>query len=108
MIAVHSRVSFWLQSANRENLLFTICHLSSPRKRSGRDVLNTRPMFARTLYVALVFLVLHSLSVADEANAFTPPTVERPLKVKVVIVTMFEVGADAGDVPGEFQFWVER
>ncbi len=28
--------------------------------------------------------------------------------VKVVVVTMFERGADTGDDPGEFQFWVER
>src|SRR3954470_12320265 len=27
---------------------------------------------------------------------------------KVVIVAMFEPGKDTGDVPGEFQFWVER
>jgi purine nucleoside permease len=31
-----------------------------------------------------------------------------PLPIKVVIVTMFEVGADEGDEPGEFQAWVER
>ena len=31
-----------------------------------------------------------------------------PLKVKVVVVTMFEVGVDTGDVPGEFQLWFER
>ena len=31
-----------------------------------------------------------------------------PLPVKVVIVTMFEAGADRGDTPGEFQYWVER
>jgi purine nucleoside permease len=30
------------------------------------------------------------------------------IKVKVVIVAMFEVGRDTGDAPGEFQFWVER
>ena len=30
------------------------------------------------------------------------------LPVKVVIVTMFEVGKDSGDAPGEFQFWKER
>jgi purine nucleoside permease len=34
--------------------------------------------------------------------------VEPPLKVKAVIVTMFEVGKDTGDTPGEFQLWVER
>jgi purine nucleoside permease len=31
-----------------------------------------------------------------------------PLPVKVAIVVTFEVGADRGDRPGEFQFWVER
>lgn len=30
------------------------------------------------------------------------------LKPRVVVVTMFEQGADTGDKPGEFQFWVER
>jgi len=28
--------------------------------------------------------------------------------IKVVIVSMYEIGEDTGDVPGEFQFWVER
>jgi len=31
-----------------------------------------------------------------------------PIHVKVVVVTMFERGEDTGDVPGEFQLWVER
>jgi purine nucleoside permease len=31
-----------------------------------------------------------------------------PIPVKVVVVTMFERGADTGDQPGELQFWVER
>jgi purine nucleoside permease len=30
------------------------------------------------------------------------------IPIKVVVVTMFERGADTGDEPGEFQFWVER
>lgn len=30
------------------------------------------------------------------------------LPVRVVIVTMFEIGADTGDAPGEFQLWKER
>ena len=33
---------------------------------------------------------------------------EDPIAVKVVVVTMFERGADTGDQPGEFQYWVER
>ena len=31
-----------------------------------------------------------------------------PIPVKVVVVAMFEVGADTGDAPGELQYWVER
>ncbi len=31
-----------------------------------------------------------------------------PIPIKVVIVTMFEAGADTGDGPGELQYWVER
>src|SRR5215472_8850704 len=38
------------------------------------------------------------------ASAFAASTIP----VKVVVVTMFELGADTGDQPGEFQYWVER
>jgi purine nucleoside permease len=31
-----------------------------------------------------------------------------PIPVRVAIVVTFEVGADRGDRPGEFQFWAER
>lgn len=31
-----------------------------------------------------------------------------PLKVKVVVVSMFEIGEDEGDRPGEFQLWKTR
>ena len=30
------------------------------------------------------------------------------IEVKVVVVTMFEIGSDSGDTAGEFQFWYER
>jgi purine nucleoside permease len=32
----------------------------------------------------------------------------QPWPIRAVIVTTFEIGADTGDAPGEFQFWVER
>src|SRR5580765_3890736 len=32
----------------------------------------------------------------------------QPILIKVVVVTMFERGADTGDAPGEFQNWVEH
>lgn len=31
-----------------------------------------------------------------------------PMRPKVVVIAMFEAGADTGDRPGEFQYWVER
>ncbi len=31
-----------------------------------------------------------------------------PWPVRAVIVTTFEIGADTGDIPGEFQLWAER
>src|SRR5476651_1790423 len=51
------------------------------------------------------------LSICIYCNAFClPDTIKTQGKipVKVVVVTMFENGADEGDTPGEFQFWVER
>jgi purine nucleoside permease len=38
----------------------------------------------------------------------SPALAQAPIEVKVVVVTMFERGADTGDQPGEFQYWVER
>jgi len=43
------------------------------------------------------------------ATVTTPAEAKpRPIAVRVVVVTMFEVGADSGDAPGELQYWVER
>lgn len=32
----------------------------------------------------------------------------KPIPIRVVVVAMFEVGEDTGDMPGEYQLWVER
>ena len=50
---------------------------------------------------SLVFLLLVSACAVSAARP-------RPIAVKVVVVAMFEVGADTGDAPGELQYWVER
>jgi len=39
--------------------------------------------------------------------AFTA-SAQKPWPIRAVIVTTFEIGADTGDAPGEFQLWVER
>ena len=47
---------------------------------------------------------------AETPTVAAPPaaTAPAPIAVKVVVVTMFEIGADTGDEAGEFQFWKER
>jgi purine nucleoside permease len=45
------------------------------------------------------------LLVGATAAVAAPPA---PIEVKMVVVTMFEIGADTGDTPGEFQLWYER
>ena len=32
----------------------------------------------------------------------------KPWPIRAVIAVTFEVGNDTGDIPGEYQFWVER
>ncbi len=57
----------------------------------------------RFFLTALCTVLLH----AQPGGSPPPPPAPR-IPVKVVVVTMFERGADTGDVPGEFQYWVER
>ncbi len=44
------------------------------------------------------------------ALLFLPLTAraQKPWPIRAVIVTTFEIGEDTGDIPGEFQLWVER
>jgi len=43
------------------------------------------------------------------AALFAPSLVlAAPIPIKVVVLTAFEIGADTGDKPGEFQLWAER
>lgn len=45
------------------------------------------------------------------ALAFALPSfaqANKPMEIKVVVITMFERGKDTGDAPGELQHWVER
>src|SRR6202171_6748321 len=59
---------------------------------------------ARRLVFALALPALSSGHLSEPAAA---PAVAA-IRIKVVIVTMFERGEDTGDSPGEFQLWVER
>ncbi len=51
-------------------------------------------------------LILHGIfPVLLLAQSATPAN---PIRIKVVVVAMFERGEDTGDAPGEYQLWVER
>jgi purine nucleoside permease len=56
---------------------------------------------------------MRGLRLLAVAMLMAPSGVPQPkppaaIPIKVVVVTMFERGADSGDDPGEFQYWVER
>lgn len=51
----------------------------------------------RTFAAAAGFAALVALAPAADS-----------IKPKVIVVATFEVGADTGDTPGEFQYWAER
>ena len=55
-----------------------------------------RPLFALLL-----------LAAAACVRAQTPAP-GKPIEIKVVVINMFEAGADTGDIPGEYQHWVEN
>lgn len=58
----------------------------------------------RNLFFSLIILSLVSCSTVPGDSSSLPA----PLPVKVVVVTMFEIGEDTGDKAGEFQLWRER
>ena len=60
--------------------------------------------------VVIIFLLGLTISCSQQnhQNTSANPVNEDKVPVKVVIVTMFEIGADEGDEIGEFQLWKER
>ena len=60
------------------------------------------------LLYTVFFICLSSCGIKDTPHAAELPNPQSQLPVKIVLVTMFEIGDDLGDAPGEFQFWRER
>lgn len=54
----------------------------------------------------LLFALLLIATLPCAAFQSSAPTA--PIQIKVVVINMFEIGADTGDTPGEYQYWVER
>ena len=53
----------------------------------------------------IVVLTLFLITSCQDNSEVTQNNVNPPIEIKVVVVTMFEIGADEGDKPGEFQLW---
>jgi purine nucleoside permease len=66
-------------------------------------VKTTRHLYLKSAMIAL----LSALLMIDTQAAGEVPE-PSPIKVKVVLVTMFEIGEDTGDQAAEFQLWYER
>ena len=47
-------------------------------------------------------------TIGQNLNTYLQSPNAKPIEIKVVVINMFEVGADTGDAPGEYQYWVER
>jgi purine nucleoside permease len=62
-----------------------------------------------TLVASLLILAVATGCSPQPPAAVAPEAVPpAPIEVKVVVVSMFEIGEDTGDTPGEFQLWRER
>jgi purine nucleoside permease/predicted cupin superfamily sugar epimerase len=61
--------------------------------------------FTKLSIVMLSVLTLFSCLDSNQQNTVLTSEPQIPLEIKVVVVTMFEIGADEGDKPGEFQLW---
>ncbi len=60
------------------------------------------------IFCAAFVICLSSCGRDDSSYSAQLSNSQSQLPVKIVIVTMFEIGEDLGDAPGEFQFWRER
>ncbi|CAI4158620.1 Purine nucleoside permease family protein [Alteromonas macleodii] len=64
-----------------------------------------RSAFFNALLILAMFLGFCSSSYSASVKT---DDAKPPMKVKVVVVSMFEIGNDEGDAPGEFQLWKAR
>jgi purine nucleoside permease len=84
---------------------------SGSRLSDGAPACAEHPSHTRRAALSLIGGAL--AAVANPGMAAEPaiPALPVPMArvpVKVIVVANFEPGADVGDAPGEFQFWVER
>jgi purine nucleoside permease len=62
-------------------------------------------MFIKLLNLVSIAVLCHFLISCSPLNPDAKTIIDRPIEIKVVVVNMFEIGADEGDKAGEFQLW---
>ena len=64
----------------------------------------------RNVALSIMHLIklLASFAVLMALLSSNASAADAPIPIKVVVVTMFEIGEDTGDMAGEFQLWKER
>ncbi|GAN59060.1 purine nucleoside permease [Acetobacter cibinongensis] len=62
----------------------------------------------KKIMLGLAFALTGPISSLPAFCATAPTPAANTIEPKVIIVTGWENGADTGDAPGEYQFWVER
>src|ERR1700676_1019937 len=71
-------------------------------RRSGNGG-NSMSKCLKSFFMTMFLLAIISWAIlAQDAPA------NKVIRVKVVVIALFERGEDTGDVPGEYQLWVER
>jgi purine nucleoside permease/predicted cupin superfamily sugar epimerase len=62
-------------------------------------------MFIKSFKLVSILVLCNFLFSCTPQNISSTQNSDDPIEIKVVVVTMFEIGADEGDKPGEFQLW---
>ncbi|PNU06339.1 purine nucleoside permease [Novosphingobium guangzhouense] len=75
---------------------------------AGAMLATAAPAFAADAPASASASVPASVSASSVTDCDPGAPCDHPLPVKVVIVSLFEIGKDEGDVAGEFQLWKAR
>jgi purine nucleoside permease/predicted cupin superfamily sugar epimerase len=65
-------------------------------------------VFIKIISITILIHFLFSCSQhegSSNGSIYSNQNGEKPIEIKVVVINMFEIGADEGDRPGEFQLW---
>ncbi len=72
------------------------------------DRVGVGKLISNTMSIVVMFVIATLAGCGTTPTALNVSSAVEPIKPKVIVVTMFEIGEDEGDKAGEFQLWKER